>query len=32
MLGIEIEDIKEHVSIRSDVKAKVDAILNKFDW
>jgi hypothetical protein len=32
MLGIEIEDIKEHVAIRSDVKAKVDAILNKFDW
>ncbi len=32
MLGIDIEDIKEHASIRKDVKSKVDEILGKFDW
>jgi hypothetical protein len=32
MLGVDIEDIKEHASVRSDVKSKVDAILQKFDW
>jgi hypothetical protein len=32
MLGIDIDTIKEHASVRSNVKSKVDAILNKFDW
>ena len=32
MLGVDIEDIKEHAEIRSSVKSKVDAILQKFDW
>lgn len=32
MLGVDIEDIKEHASVRSDVKAKVDEILSKFNW
>ena len=32
MLGVDIESIKEHATVRSNVKSKVDAILNKFDW
>lgn len=32
LLGVEMEDIKESEVIRSDVKARVDAILEKFDW
>jgi hypothetical protein len=32
MLGVEIEDIKESPELRSTVKSKVDAILEKFDW
>ena len=32
MLGVDIEDIKEHAEVRSSVKSKVDAILQKFDW
>ena len=32
MLGLDIEDIKEHAEVRSSVKNKVDAILQKFDW
>ncbi len=32
MLGLDIEDIKEHAEVRNDVKARVDEILGKFDW
>jgi hypothetical protein len=32
MMGLDIEDIKEQVSVRNDVKARVDDILKKFDW
>jgi hypothetical protein len=32
LIGVEMEDIKESELIRSDVKARVDAILEKFDW
>lgn len=32
MLGIDIEAIKESPDVRSSVKAKVDDILNKFNW
>lgn len=32
MLGLDIDDIKEHAEVRSVVKNKVDAILQKFDW
>lgn len=32
MVGIDIEDIKESADVRSDVKARVDDILNKFNW
>ena len=32
MLGVDIEDIKEHHYVRSEVKAKVDEILGKFNW
>jgi hypothetical protein len=32
MVGIEIEDIKESAATRSDVKARVDDILSKFNW
>jgi len=32
LVGVEMEDIKESEVIRSDVKAQVDAILEKFDW
>lgn len=32
MIGIEIEDIKESAATRSDVKARVDSILSKFDF
>lgn len=32
MLGVDIEDIKEHADVRSNVKNKVDEILNKFNW
>jgi hypothetical protein len=32
MLGVDIESIKESSDVRSDVKAKVDDILKKFDW
>lgn len=32
MLGLEIDDIKEHAGVRNVVKTKVDAILQKFDW
>jgi hypothetical protein len=32
MLGVDIEDIKEHADVRSNVKSKVDEILNKFNW
>ena len=32
MLGIDIEDIKESSHVRSDVKARVDDILSKFNW
>jgi hypothetical protein len=32
MLGVDIEDIKEHADVRQDVKSKVDEILNKFNW
>jgi hypothetical protein len=32
MLGLDIDDIKEHAEVRGSVKSKVDAILEKFDW
>lgn len=32
MMGLDIEDIKEQVSVRNDVKTRVDDILAKFDW
>jgi len=32
ILGVDIEDIKESEVIRHDVKTRVDAILEKFDW
>jgi predicted DNA-binding protein YlxM (UPF0122 family) len=32
LVGVEIEDIKEYGHVRSDVKAKVDAIIGKFNW
>ena len=32
LLGVDIEDIKESEVIRHDVKTRVDAILEKFDW
>jgi len=32
MLGIDIDAIKESPDVRSSVKSKVDAILEKFDW
>jgi hypothetical protein len=32
MMGLAIEDITEQVSVRNDVKARVDDILKKFDW
>ena len=32
MLGANIETIKESAVVRGEVKAKVDAILNKFQW
>jgi hypothetical protein len=32
MLGVDIEAIKESPDVRSSVKAKVDDILNKFNW
>jgi hypothetical protein len=30
--SLHIEDIKEHADVRSNVKNKVDEILNKFNW
>ena len=30
--GVEIEDIKESVSTREDVKGKLDAILKSYEW
>jgi hypothetical protein len=32
MLGVDIDDIKEHATVRNSVKSKVDDILNKFNW
>lgn len=32
MVGIDIEDIKESAAVRTDVKTRVDDILNKFNW
>jgi hypothetical protein len=32
LIGVDIDDIKEYEQVRSDVKTKVDAILEKFDW
>ena len=32
LMGVDIEDIKEYEHVRSDVKSKVDAIIEKFDW
>ena len=32
MLGVDIEDIKEHAEVRQSVKSKVDDILKNFDW
>lgn len=32
LVGVDIEDIKDHAGVRSDVKAQVDDILKKFDW
>lgn len=32
LLGVDVEDIKDSDAVRSSVKAKVDAIIEKFDW
>jgi len=32
MVGADIEAIKEDVLVRSDMKAKIDAVLSKFEW
>lgn len=32
LIGVDIDDIKEYETVRSGVKSKVDAILEKFDW
>jgi hypothetical protein len=32
MLGVGVEDIKDSPVVRSNVKNKVDEILNKFNW
>ena len=32
LVGVDIEDIKDHAGVRADVKAQVDIILEKFDW
>jgi tRNA A58 N-methylase Trm61 len=32
MLGADIEVLRESPTERADVKSKVDAILNRFDW
>lgn len=32
LMGVDIFDIKEYEHVRSDVKSKVDAIIEKFDW
>lgn len=32
MLGADIEAVRESPEVRSSIKSKVDAILNKFDW
>ncbi len=32
LMGVDMQDIKEHEGVRSDVKAKVDDILKRFDW
>lgn len=32
LVGVDMEDIKEHAGVREDVKAKVDEIIKKFDW
>jgi hypothetical protein len=32
MLGVDIDTIKESPEVRSSVKSRVDAILDKFEW
>ena len=32
MLGADIEAVRESPEVRSSMKSKVDAILNKFEW
>ena len=32
MMGVDIEDIKEQLAVRNDVKSQVDNILSKFNW
>ena len=32
LVGVDIDDVKEYEHVRSGVKSKVDAILEKFDW
>ena len=32
LIGVDVEDIKDSDAVRSSVKAKVDAIIEKFDW
>jgi hypothetical protein len=32
MLGANLEDLKDHHGARSELKSKVDAIINKFEW
>ena len=32
IFGTDIEDIKESPAVRADVKAKIDAILSKYEW
>ena len=32
MAGANIESIREHAVVRADLKSKVDAIINKFEW
>lgn len=30
--GVDVEDIRESIDLRTDIKAQVDSVLGKFDW
>jgi hypothetical protein len=32
LVGTDVDDIKENEFVRSDMKKRVDSILNQFDW